>query len=557
MSDALLSALASAKGEDDRAWVFLEASIEGLDEAVRDSLFAACIPHRFDASFLDALQKSPTAAAVAGLDRLVELGFAASDRRGGYWMHDETRRLVLRRMWQSDRKRFAALNSRAAAHLASLERDDAKRYAEFIYHAALDGSWAGRAGGVLDLVRETFPTWGGAPDFAANAVAIIPQLLAEHVEAGRLAGPVPETRELWRAMLDRGTGKTRVALALEGSGALCAYHAGVYEALHEADIEPDWIAGESMGAMIGAVIAGNPPERRVDQLRLLWSSFAQPSLLFGSLLGPLAEWFAVALGIPGLYRPNPAGPLLGGTAFYDLSPARATLERFVDFDRLNSGEIRYAAGAVDVATGNFTFFDNAHMRIGPDHVLASMALPPGFPAIQIDGRSYWDAALVSSTALQHVLTGAGDWATVVFQPYLFAVSERVPVSLNEVYAKQRAMSYVSRARLIADYYVNMQRMRQKLRHALERLPESAQTEEDRALLDDLVSQPRVSLVNLVYRRQAEDVTSATYNFDTTATAEHWARGRADAAQALGRNVLTTERSEDGGITIYDADMRSP
>jgi Patatin phospholipase len=103
----------------------------------------------------------------------------------------------------------------------------------------------------------------------------------------------------------------------------------------------------------------------------------------------------------------------------------------------------------------------------------------------------------------------------------------------------------------------MQRMRQKLRHALERLPESAQTAEDRALLDDLVSQPRVSLVNLVYRRQGEDVTSAAYNFDTTAIAEHWARGRADAAQALGRNVLSTERSEDGGITIYYADMRSP
>lgn len=555
MSDALLSALAAAKSDDDRAWLFVEASLEGLPEPLRASLFAAAVPHRFDAGFLATLTGGSLADSAAALARLAELDFIVSDRRGGYRVRDETRDRLLRRMWQSDRQRFEALNGRAAAYLASLERDDARGYAEFIYHAALDRPWIERAGGVLDLVRETFPAWGGAPDFAVTSAAAIPRLLVEHVEAGRVAGPVPETRELWRAMLDSRTSKTRVALALEGTGALCAYHAGVYEALHEAGVEPDWIAGESMGAMIGAVIAGNPPERRLDQLRSLWSTFSQPSWPFAVLPALIPHWRTVAFGVNGLCSPNLAGPLFGGTAFYDLTPARATLERLVDFEQLNGGEIRYAAGAVNVATGNFTFFDNAHMRIGPEHVLASMALPPGFPAIEVDGRSYWDAALVSSTALQHALYGAGDWAMVIFQPYLFAVSERVPVSLNEVNYRQRAISYSSRARLVADYYANMQRMRQQLRHALERLPDSARTQADKALLADLMSQPRVSLVNLIYRRKADDVVSAMNNFDANAIDEHWARGRADAAHALGRNVLATEGGDDSGVTIYD-NMRS-
>lgn len=356
-------------------------------------------------------------------------------------------------------------------------------------------------------------------------------------------------------MLNRTTG-ARIALALEGNGALCAYHAGVYEALHEAGIEPEWIAGESMGAMVGAVIAGNPIERRIDALRALWATFAQHSWPSTQLFPwPIGDWLGAAYGVPGLYSPSLPGPLAGGTAFYDLSPARATLERYIDFDRLNDREIRFAAGAVNAATGNFTYFDNAYMRIGPEHVLASMALPPGFPAIQIDGQSYWGAALVSSTALQHVLDGFGDRALVVFQPYLLAVSDRLPRSLHEVNAKQRAISLTSRARFIADYYANMQWMRRKLRHVLERLPEDARTQEEKDLLNGLVSQPRVSLVNLVYRRQDDDVVFAPHNFSQNAIAEHWARGRSDTERALGRDVLTPKPEGDGGIAIYDTDMR--
>jgi NTE family protein len=557
MTDALLSALTTASDDDERAWAFLEASLQGLDEGLRDFLFIAAIPHRFDATFLSALGAGSLDDAAQKLRRILELGFASSGRRGGYRMPAETRKPLLGHLRKNDPNRFLKLNDRAATYLASLERDDASRYAEFVYHAALNPSRGSSPGGVLHLVRETFPAWGGAPDFATTAAETIPTVLAEHIEAGRLVGPVPRKMELWQAMLNSNRSEARIALAFEGTGALCAYHAGVYEALHDAGIEPNWIAGESLGAMVGAVIAGNAPDRRMDALKAVWGTFAQPfwpsrDFFFWPMM---SDWLAVTYGVPGLYQPSLKSVLPGATAFYDLSPARATLERYVDFDRLNSGEIRYAAGAVNVASGNFTYFDNAHMRIGPEHVLASMALPPGFPAVEINGRSYWDATLVSSTALQHVLNSIGDHAVVVFQPYLFAVSDRLPQSLNEVNEKQRAISFTSRARLIAAFYGNTQWMRRKLRHALERIPESERTQEDSELLDNLVSQPRVSLVNLVYRRQAEDGASAPHNFAQDAITEHWTRGRLDTERALGRDVLSPRSDGEGGITIYDADMR--
>jgi NTE family protein len=550
MSDAFLASLAAAGTPEERAWLFFEARMEGLDEALRAALFAACIPHRLDGSFLAALQQSEP---VDALDELVRRGFATRDRRG-YRLPVGTRRHLLARLCQT-KDRFETLNRRAAAYLASLGRDDADRYAAYVYHAAAGRGPIVRAEDVLAAVRESFPAWGGSPDFAVNAAAAIPRLLAEAVEVGRYPGPLPETRELWVAMLDRSTSKTRVALALGGAGALSAYHAGVYNALHDAGIEPDWIAGESMGALIGAVIAGNTPERRLSHLGALWSTFAQGAMPvarpFQAMMG-MGQWVTMAFGIPGLFRPNMISPLLGGTAYYDLSPARDTLERLVDFDLLNHGPIRYAVSAVNVATGNFTVFDNRNMRIIPDHVLASMASPPAFAAIEIDGNAYWGAALVSSAALQDIFAGAGDGAMVVYQPYLFVVSDRVPTSLAEVQSKQQAITYISRARLIADYYANLQRMRGTLRRALERLPEDARTQDDRALLADLVSQPRISLVNLVYRQHTEDINALNYNFDRDAIAEHWQRGRDDAARALGRGEASPA-DEESGITITEVD----
>ena len=198
-----------------------------------------------------------------------------------------------------------------------------------------------------------------------------------------------------------------IALLLQGGGALGAYQCGVYEALAEANIHPDWVAGISIGAINAAIIAGNPPESRVDRLRDFWTqvtsngSWPWPDNPFldlarsdqtRNLLNQMSANLAAAFGAAGFFSARPLMPWLqlGGTlaatSFYDTKHLKQTLERLVDFDRLNSGMTRFSAGAVNVRTGNFVYFDTTTHKIAPEHVMASGALPAGFPAVEIDGE---------------------------------------------------------------------------------------------------------------------------------------------------------------------------
>ncbi|MCB2034159.1 MAG: patatin-like phospholipase family protein, partial [Ottowia sp.] len=210
--------------------------------------------------------------------------------------------------------------------------------------------------------------------------------------------PRPEPR--------RAAGAPLTALVLQGGGALGAYQAGAYEALATRAHEVGWVAGISIGAINAALIAGNPPARRLERLRAFWEqvSLALPVSASGTVLEPLRGWWddAMALwgawrGVPGFFQPRPwwAWWPQPPASLYDTAPLRATLGELVDFDLLNDGPVRLSIGAVDVQSGNFAYFDNRHERIGPEHVLASGALPPGFGAVQIGERWYWDGGLVS------------------------------------------------------------------------------------------------------------------------------------------------------------------
>jgi NTE family protein len=215
-----------------------------------------------------------------------------------------------------------------------------------------------------------------------------------------------------------------VTLLLQGGGALGAYQGGVYEALAEADIHPNWIAGISIGAINAAIIAGNPPNSRIDRLREFWTQVTSSAPWDWSgnpfvdlarsddarnLLNQMSAGQAAAFGATGFFSSRVVMPWLqpGGTvaatSFYDTNHLRQTLERLVDFDRLNAGMTRFSAGAVNVRTGNFVYFDTSTHKITPEHVMASGALPPGFPAVEIDGEQYWDGGLVSNTPLQWVI----------------------------------------------------------------------------------------------------------------------------------------------------------
>src|SRR5258706_1231786 len=227
--------------------------------------------------------------------------------------------------------------------------------------------------------------------------------------------------------------RDEIVLVLQGGGALGAYQAGVFEALAAERVAPAWIAGISIGATNGALIAGNSPGQRLERLREFWelvsSSMPIPGWrpegeLHGWLNGAAAIQ-ALLFGVPGFFTPRvPPAPLqpagsLAAISYYDTAPLKSTLERLVDFDRLNDSAVRLSVGAVNVRTGNFAYFDTAKQRLDARHIMASAALPPGLPPVEIDGEYYWDGGLASNTPLNYVLEQPGGGRRTVFQVDLF------------------------------------------------------------------------------------------------------------------------------------------
>ena len=276
-----------------------------------------------------------------------------------------------------------------------------------------------------------------------------------------------------------------IALLLQGGGALGAYQAGVYEALSEAHLAPDWVAGISIGAVNAALIAGNAPSARVEKLREIWNhmtaggpwdgiaqfamapSMARSEFTRG-LLNQLSAGTALLGGAAGFFAPRvpsawlqPPGSI-EATSYYDTAPLKATLERLVDFERINAGETRFSVGAVNVTTGNFLYFDNTTHTIGAEHVMASGALPPGFPPVEIEGEFYWDGGLVSNTPLQWVLESEPRRDTLAFQVDLWSARGTLPRTMLEVMTRQKEIQYSSRTRNNSDRFKNIQKIRNAL-----------------------------------------------------------------------------------------------
>jgi NTE family protein len=337
----------------------------------------------------------------------------------------------------------------------------------------------------------------------------------------------------------------QIALVLQGGGALGSYQAGVYEALHEAGYEPEWIAGISIGAINSAIIAGNPPEARAEKLRDFWRSIttelpAWP--LFGGALprdlgrqaGALS---ALINGQPGFFKPwlQSAMPLFGGAAplsFYDTRDLKTTLERLVDFDRINAKEIRFSVGAVNVKNGNFAYFDNREITIRPEHVMASGALPPGFPAVEIDGESYWDGGLVSNTPLQYLLEYMPRYSTLAFQVDLFSAEGRTLDSLATVMERQKDIQYSSKTRASTDNFRYAHNLRRTISQLLKKLPAELQGEPEVEHLRRAACMTTMDIVELIYRPELPQGQSKDYEFSRGTMETRWAQGLADARRTL-------------------------
>jgi NTE family protein len=377
------------------------------------------------------------------------------------------------------------------------------------------------------------------------------------------AGTLPEIRAplaRWRP-----EGCDRIALVLQGGGALGAYQAGVYQALHEAGLEPDWVAGVSIGGINAALIAGNTPEHRVERLREFWEMITARRIWAYAPDGDdprkarnvWSSAMTMLLGQPGFFTPqvpNPWFSLRGSktaTSFYDSSPLRETLSRLVDLELLNRGETRFACGAVNVLNGNFAYFDNTMTQIALEHVMASAALPPALPMITIGTDYYWDGGLVSNTPLQHVLENTRSEKILVFQVDLFSARGNLPRDMDDVLARQKDIQYSSRTRLVTDYFRTRHAADLFLRRVLDKVPEDLLTDDEREAKRRLAGIPEAAIVHLIYQQTAYETQAKDYEFSARSMREHWEAGYRDTAHTLRHQDWLTIPATDSGIIVHD------
>lgn len=363
-----------------------------------------------------------------------------------------------------------------------------------------------------------------------------------------------------------GRKREKNVLVLQGGGALGAYQGGVYSALADAALAPEWIAGISIGAINAAIIAGNPPDKRVPQLRRFWDLVSsrltgEPIASDGisrKLFNETSAALSASTGVPGFFdlRIPPAVLMPAGSleaiSIYDTSALRRTLLDLVDFDLLNSGLIRLSVGAVQVRTGNMRYFDTAQMTIGPEHIMASGALPPGFPPIVIEGEPYWDGGLVSNTPLQYVLDGGGPRSDMcIFQIDLFSAAGPVPSTLYDVGQREKEIRFSSRTRMNTDVFKELQTLRRAVRHLDAIIPDDIKTSEDWRLLASGGCDAAITIVHLIHRRATYWTQSNDYEFSRYTIDEHWDAGLDDVAKTLDHPEWKHREPPKEGVKILD------
>src|ERR1700724_915689 len=363
--------------------------------------------------------------------------------------------------------------------------------------------------------------------------------------------------------------KAKPVLVLQGGGALDSYQAGAYQALCHHDFEPEWIAGISIGAINAAIIAGNPREKRIARLKEFWELVSSPvpwnpvtksdrgRVLFNETSAALIATF----GVPGFFTPRvPPAPLWPpgssqSLSYYDTSPLRKTLEHLVDFDRINDLKTRLSVGAVSVTTGNFRYFDNVEFKklgkkIGPEHIMASGALPPGFPSIEIEGEHFWDGGISSNTPLDYVLEDITD-DLLIFQVDLFSARGPLPVSLLEAAEREKDIRFSSRTRMNTDKNKQVHEARKALRDLMGKLPEDLKNDPSVTFLSQAAKEKTVTVVHLIYKSTNYESFTKDCDFSHVGMVEHWSAGVRDVHLSM-RHKEWLERPQSGETMVtYD------
>lgn len=362
----------------------------------------------------------------------------------------------------------------------------------------------------------------------------------------------------------------QVVLVLQGGGALGAYQVGVYQALHEAGLEPEWVIGTSIGAINGAIIAGNPPEERLSRLKRFWDGVACRGTAQGSgSFRQFEDWLRVVKittqGIPSFFTPSPdawwpgvrATVGLARAAFYSTSPLRATLVALVDFDYLNAMQTRLTVGTVSVRSGRMRYFTNRDTPLNVDHVMASAAFPPGFPSVQIEGEPYWDGGIYSNTPLEAILDDRPRRSSLIFAVQLWPASGPEPDSIWQVMSRLRDIQYSSRAESHLERQRQIHRLRHVIRELGKHIPES---ERELAPVQELLGWgcgTTMHVVELDAPQLDGNDMHRDIDFSTCGIERRWTAGYKDTRRALERAPWREPLDPIEGIAVHRVGVEMP
>lgn len=348
-------------------------------------------------------------------------------------------------------------------------------------------------------------------------------------------------------------------LVLQGGGALGAYQAGAFEAFAAAGVAPDWIAGVSIGAINAALIAGNPPERRVSRLREFWRrvSVPLPQPPF-ALPAPWRAWSnlfsatsASVFGVPGFFKPRYALGAFAALSWYDTAPLKDTLLELVDFERINRAELRLSVGAVDVVSGNSVYFDNRRMRLTPEHIMASGALPPGFPPVVIGKHSYWDGGIVSNSPLWYVMEQQPDIDALILQVDLFSAAGKLPTNLDQAQGRAMDIRYSSKTRFNSNELKRRDALKAAMRRLLDKLPPELRDDADVQRLAQASRPNQITLVHLINRHDSGLAGIKDYEFSRASVDELWRAGHADVERSAADSDWDEALRAHEGLHVVD------
>jgi len=355
----------------------------------------------------------------------------------------------------------------------------------------------------------------------------------------------------------------QVVLVLQGGGALGAYQAGVYQALQEAGVEPDWIVGTSIGAINASLIAGNAPQDRLARLNEFWNRMQRASQWdLRSVLPGFGDkwsyWTTLTQGIPGFFTPNPLahagqgyplGPDRAG--YYSTAPLQATLSELVDFDLINRGSPRLTVGAAHVRTSQMTYFDSRHCKLDVKHIMASGALPPAFPAVRVDGELYWDGGILSNTPTEVVLDDNPRKDSLIFTVHLWNPFGAEPTTMAEVLNRHKDVQYSSRIASQITRHQQSHRLRHVINELVARLPE---TERDRPEMKELMSygcQTRMHVVQLLAPQLSREDHTKDVDFSPAGIRQRWDAGYAHTRAVLAREPWVGQFDPLSGVILHE------